>query len=63
MTLARLAEDGLDKYGEYVALAFEGRQLTNVDQQRAACRLAHALRRLGVAPATAWWSCCRTAPR
>lgn len=22
MTLARLAEDGLDKYGEYVALAF-----------------------------------------
>jgi len=50
MTLARLAEDGLDKYGEYVALAFEGRQYTNLDQQRSASRLAHALRRLGVAP-------------
>src|SRR6185295_7264132 len=50
MTLTRLADDGLDKYGEYVALAFEGRQYTNVDQQRAASRLAHALRRLGIAP-------------
>ena len=50
MTLARLAEDALDKYGEYVALAFEGRRYTNVDQQRAAARLAHALRRLGVTP-------------
>jgi len=50
MTLARLAEDGLDKYGEYVALAFEGRQYTNLDQQRSASRLAHALRRLGVMP-------------
>ena len=50
MTLARLAEDGLDKYGEYVALAFEGRQYSNLDQQRSASRLAHALLRLGVAP-------------
>ena len=50
MTLARLAEDGLDKHGEYVALAFEGRQYSNLDQQRSASRLAHALRRLGVAP-------------
>ena len=50
MTLARLAEDGLDKYGEYVALVFEGRQYSNLDQQRSASRLAHALRRLGVAP-------------
>jgi long-chain acyl-CoA synthetase len=50
MTLARLADEALDKYGEYVALAFEGRQYTNVDQQRQAARLAHALRRLGVAP-------------
>jgi long-chain acyl-CoA synthetase len=50
MSLARLAEDALDKYGEYTALAFEGRQYTNVDQHRAAARLAHALRRLGVAP-------------
>jgi len=50
MSLARLAEDALDKYGEYTALAFEGRQYTNVDQHRAASRLAPALRRLGVAP-------------
>jgi long-chain acyl-CoA synthetase len=50
MTLARLAEDALETYGEYVALAFEGRRHTNLDQQRAASRLAHALRRLGVGP-------------
>jgi long-chain acyl-CoA synthetase len=50
MSLARLAEDALDKYGEYTALAFEGRQYTNVDQHRAGSRLAHALHRLGVAP-------------
>jgi long-chain acyl-CoA synthetase len=48
MSLARLAEDGLQKYGEYVALAFEGREYTNADMQRAAARIAHALRRLGV---------------
>src|SRR5216683_3016303 len=47
MTLTRLADDGLDKYGEYVALAFEGRQYTNLDQQRSASRLAHALGRFG----------------
>jgi long-chain acyl-CoA synthetase len=50
MSLARLAEDALDKYGEYPCLAFEGRWYTNLDQRRAACRLANALRRLGVAP-------------
>jgi long-chain acyl-CoA synthetase len=50
MSLARLAEDGLDKYGEYTSLAFEGRQYTNLDQHRSASRLAHALRRLGVTP-------------
>lgn len=48
MSLAHLAEESLDKYGEYVALAFEGRRYTNLDQQREASRLAHALRRLGV---------------
>jgi long-chain acyl-CoA synthetase len=48
MSLAHLADEGAQKYGEYVAVAFEGRQLTNLDQQRAASRLAHALRRLGV---------------
>jgi long-chain acyl-CoA synthetase len=50
MTLARLGDESIQRYGEYEALAFEGRRLTNVDQQRAACRTAHALRRLGVEP-------------
>ncbi|MBI4010864.1 MAG: long-chain fatty acid--CoA ligase [Candidatus Rokubacteria bacterium] len=50
MNLAALGEESLRRYGEYPALAFEGRELTNVDQQRAASRLAHALVRLGVAP-------------
>jgi long-chain acyl-CoA synthetase len=50
LNLASLGEDNVRTYGEYPALAFEGRELTNVDQQRAANRLAHALRRLGVSP-------------
>ena len=50
MSLTRLAEESLDKYGEYVALAFEGRQYSNLEQARAAAQLAHALRRLGVGP-------------
>ncbi|HEY7037865.1 MAG TPA: long-chain fatty acid--CoA ligase [Methylomirabilota bacterium] len=48
MSLTRLADEALDRFGEYTALAFEGRQYTNLDQQRASSRLAHALRRLGV---------------
>jgi long-chain acyl-CoA synthetase len=48
MSLSRLADEALDRFGEYTALAFEGRQYTNLDQQRASSRLAHALRRLGV---------------
>ncbi len=50
MNLARLGEDNLAKFGEYVALHFEGRDITNVDQARAAARIASALRRLGVQP-------------
>jgi long-chain acyl-CoA synthetase len=50
MTLARLGDESIQRYGEYESLAFEGRRLTNVDQQRSACRVAHALRRLGVEP-------------
>ncbi|HEV8474896.1 MAG TPA: long-chain fatty acid--CoA ligase [Methylomirabilota bacterium] len=50
MNLARLGEDNARRFGEYVALHFEGRELTNVAQQRAAARVAHALRRLGVVP-------------
>jgi long-chain acyl-CoA synthetase len=48
VTLARLGDESIQRFGEYEALAFEGRRLTNVDQQRAACRVAHAVRRLGV---------------
>jgi len=50
MSLAQLGDDNLRRYGEYEALAFEGRRITNLDQLRAACRVAHALRRLGVEP-------------
>jgi hypothetical protein len=50
MNLARLGEDSVATWGEYVSLAFEGRDWTNLEQQRAANRFAHALRRLGVDP-------------
>ncbi len=50
MNLARLGDESLERYGEYVSLLFDGRQLTNVEQMRAACRVAGALRRLGVRP-------------
>jgi long-chain acyl-CoA synthetase len=49
MNLARLGEESVERFGEYVSLAFEDREYTNVEQQRAANRLAHALTRLGVA--------------
>ena len=48
MNLATLGEDSVRRYGEHVTLAFEGREVTNVEQQRAANRLANALRRLGL---------------
>jgi long-chain acyl-CoA synthetase len=48
VNLARLGEESVQTWGEYVSLAFEGREWTNVEQQRAANRFAHALRRLGV---------------
>ena len=48
MNLARLGEESVQRWGEYVSLAFEGREWTNVEQQRAANRFAHALARLGV---------------
>ncbi|MBI2153973.1 MAG: long-chain-fatty-acid--CoA ligase [Candidatus Rokubacteria bacterium] len=48
MNLARLGEENLEKYGEYVALVFEGKEYTNREQHRAANRLANALRGLGV---------------
>jgi long-chain acyl-CoA synthetase len=50
MNLAALGEENVRTYGEYVSLAFEGRELTNIDQQRAANRLANALGRRGIDP-------------
>ncbi len=50
VNLAALGEDNIGTFGEYPALVFEGREITNVDQQCAANRLANALRRLGVGP-------------
>ncbi|OGL19665.1 MAG: hypothetical protein A3F92_06815 [Candidatus Rokubacteria bacterium RIFCSPLOWO2_12_FULL_71_22] len=50
MNLARLGEENTRRFGEYVALSFEGREWTNVDAQRAASRLANALHRLGIGP-------------
>jgi long-chain acyl-CoA synthetase len=48
VNLAALGEENVATYGEYVALTFDGRELTNLEQQRAANRVANALRRLGV---------------
>ena len=50
VNLATLGEENVRIYGEHVALLFEGRELTNVDQQRAANRFANALRRRGIGP-------------
>jgi long-chain acyl-CoA synthetase len=49
MNLAALGDENLQRFGEYAALHFEGRVYTNAEQRRAAARVAHALRRLGVA--------------
>src|SRR4030095_9403654 len=50
MNLARLGDESVERFGEYVSLAFEGREWTNVEQQRVAHRFAHALRQLGLGP-------------
>ena len=49
MNLAYLGEASVERFGEYASLTFEERQHTNVEQQCAASRLAHALTELGVA--------------
>jgi long-chain acyl-CoA synthetase len=50
VNLARLGEESVERFGEYAALQFEGRELTNVDQQRTGARVANALARMGVRP-------------
>jgi long-chain acyl-CoA synthetase len=50
MNLALLGEESVRTYGEYPSLSFEGREWTNVEQQRRADQLANALRRRGIEP-------------
>jgi long-chain acyl-CoA synthetase len=50
VNLAHLADQSVERFGEYTALVFEDRELTNVDQLRTAARVAHALVRMGVGP-------------
>ena len=50
VNLVTLGEENVRTCGEYVSLIFEGRELTNVDQQRSANRVANALARRGVGP-------------
>src|SRR5262245_5728086 len=50
MNLARLGDENVERFGDYVSLAFEGREWTNVEQHAVAHRLAHALRELGLGP-------------
>jgi len=50
VNLAGLGDENVRQYGEYVSLVFDGRELTNVDQRRSACRAANALARRGVTP-------------
>ena len=50
MSLTRLVDESLERYGEYACLAFEGRRYTNAEQHAAAGRVANVLRRLGVEP-------------
>jgi len=48
MNLVELAEAKIRDSGEYVSIVFEGRDLTNLEMERASRRLAAALRSLGV---------------
>jgi long-chain acyl-CoA synthetase len=50
MNAAYLANEGLQRWGEYPATFFEGREFTNVEQLDFACRLASVLKAHGVQP-------------
>ncbi len=49
MNIAELAVRGLST-GEHVSIIFEGSEYTNVQMDKAACRLGNALKQLGVGP-------------
>jgi long-chain acyl-CoA synthetase len=48
MNLAGVAEERVRELGERISLFYEGREITNVEMQRASRRLARALKDLGV---------------
>ncbi|HEX2030643.1 MAG TPA: long-chain-fatty-acid--CoA ligase [Actinomycetota bacterium] len=50
MNLASLAEENVERYGEYDAFSFQGRWHTNAEALAEANRFAGALRSLGVGP-------------
>ena len=50
MNLAELAEQKIQKFGEYVTLIFEDREYTNVQMHQRSKRLAGGLKRLGIRP-------------
>jgi long-chain acyl-CoA synthetase len=50
MNLAVLGEQNVERFGEYVAVAFEGREITNVEGLRGSKRLAQALVDIGLVP-------------
>ncbi len=50
MNLARLAEESIERFGEYDAVHFRDRWHTNVERFAESCRFANALASLGVVP-------------
>ena len=50
MNAAQLVNEGLERFGEYPATFFEGKDFTNKEQLEYACRLATVLKDRGVQP-------------
>ena len=48
MNIGRLAEDNIQRFGEYAFVNFEGRWQSNVEMDRSANRLGNALKSLGI---------------
>jgi len=48
MNIGRLADDNIQRFGEYEFVCFEGKWHTNVEMNRAANRLGNALKKLGI---------------
>jgi len=48
MNVSELAGNEIKRFGEHVILVFEDKEITNVEMDRWACRLANGLKKLGV---------------